>query len=81
MKVEDHPYVKNALWIDRDLVVAPNKNPGSLYMLLQDKDPKSQKAAEKQYRQCMKEYNEAWAKSGVDFALQNYRVGDDPRYK
>lgn len=64
----------------KDGVVAPNKTPGSLFMLLSD--PKTPpEAIEKAYNLAFKPFYKIWEQSGVDMNLMNYRVGDDPRWK
>jgi hypothetical protein len=64
----------------KDTLVAPNKNPDSLYMLLQD--PKADpRKVENVYKAANAPFMENWKKSGVDLSLMNYRVGDDPRWK
>ena len=64
----------------KDVLVAPNKNPGSLFMLLQEKIPNT-RAIENAYKASMNSFMEIWKKSGVEMRLMNYRVGDDPRWK
>lgn len=64
----------------KDVVVAPNKNPGSLFMLLSDPKTPSE-AIEKAYNLAFKPFYKIWEQSGVDMNLMNYRVGDDSRWK
>lgn len=81
MAFEEHPRHKGCLMY-KGVVVAPNKNAGSVFMLMQAaQTPEVKEQLKRTFDASMKDFNDNWKASGVDFALQNYRVGDDPRWK